>query len=95
MQLYNRDWIEPAEHLPPGYELQWNVWKALNRLRVGVGRSKDSLLKWGYINDQNAFCHCGTTQTMANQLICPLAPEPCTLENLTAANQKAKDVAQF
>jgi hypothetical protein len=95
MQLYNNDWIEPAEHLPSGYELQWNVWKILNRLRVGVGRSKNSLLKWGYLNDQNAFCHHGTTQTMVHQLIFPLTPGPGTLENLTAANQKAKDVAQF
>jgi len=26
-----RGWVEPAEYLPPGYKLQWHVWKTLNR----------------------------------------------------------------
>jgi len=90
-----RGWIEPAELLPPGHELQWHVWKTLNRLRVGVGRSKDNMLKWGYLNDQETSCHCGTIQTMAHLLVCPLAPGPCTIEDLTAANRKAIDVAQY
>ncbi|KAL4092417.1 hypothetical protein QTP88_026918 [Uroleucon formosanum] len=90
-----KGWIEPAEHLPSGHELQWHVWKTLNQLRVGVGRSKDNMLKWGYLNDQETSCHCGTIQTMAHLLVCPLAPGLCTLEDLTNANQKAMDVAQY
>jgi len=66
-----------------------------NGLRVGVGRTKDNLLEWGYLNNQDASCHCGTTQTMAHLLVCPLAPGPCTQEDLTTANQKAMDVAQY
>jgi hypothetical protein len=28
------------EKLPPGYRCEWNTWKTLNRLRVGVARTK-------------------------------------------------------
>jgi len=59
---------------------------------VGVGRSKDNMLKWGYLNEQETSCHCGTTQTMAHLLVSPLAPGPSTQEDLTTANQKAMDV---
>lgn len=89
-----RDWIKHSEHLPTGYELQWRVWKTLNRLRVGVGRSKSNMVKLRYISDQNTSCHCETIQTMAHQLICLLAPRTCTLEDLITANQITRDVAQ-
>lgn len=79
----------------PGHELQWYVWQTLNRLWLGVGRSKDNIMKWGYLNDQDASCHCGTTQMMTHLLICSLAPRPCTLEYLTTDNQNAKDVVQY
>ncbi|KAF0762526.1 Uncharacterized protein FWK35_00012287 [Aphis craccivora] len=41
------DQISPAEHIPAGYDLNWPAWRTLNRLRTGVGRSKDNLKKWG------------------------------------------------
>lgn len=65
-----------AEHLPSGYELQWNVRKTLNHLRVGVERSKDNVSKLGYLNDQDTFYHFGTFQTMAHLLVCLLVPGP-------------------
>ena len=37
------------ESLPPGYKLQWNKWRCLNRLRSGVGETKSLLLKWVYL----------------------------------------------
>lgn len=60
--------------------------KTLNRLRMGVGRSKDNVLKRGCLNDQDASRYCGTTQTMAHLSICLLAPGPCTQEDLTTAD---------
>jgi len=41
-----RGWIEPTERLSLEHELQRQVWKTLNRLRAGVGRSTDNMLKW-------------------------------------------------
>lgn len=88
-----RGWIEPAKHLPPVYELQWHAWKTLYYLRVGLRKSKDNMLKLGYLNYEYAYCYCGTIQTRSHLMVCRLAPKPCTLEDLTTANQKAKGVA--
>ena len=30
----------------------WQRWKCLNRLRTGVGRSRDAMQKWGFYSDQ-------------------------------------------
>lgn len=38
-------WIEPAEQLHPGHELQRPVCKILNNPTVSVGRSEDNLFK--------------------------------------------------
>lgn len=90
-----RGWIEPAKHLPPVYELQWHEWKTLYCLRVGLRKSKDNMLKLRYLNYEDAYCYCGTIQTISHLMVCTLAPKPCTLEDLTTANQKAKGVAQY
>ena len=39
------------ESLPPlpGYKLQWNKWRCLNRLRSGAGKTKSLPPKWGYL----------------------------------------------
>ena len=36
--------ISPDEHLPAGAENPWTTWKALNRLRSQVGRSRVNML---------------------------------------------------
>lgn len=48
MDTTGKRWMEPSERLPPGNNLDWPVWKTLNKLRVGVGRTKENMRKWGY-----------------------------------------------
>ena len=73
--------ISPDEHLPAGAENPWTTWKALNRLRSQVGRSRVNMLKWGFSNEQET-CDCGIRQTMQHLLVCPhdghclLSPRP-------------------
>lgn len=46
-QVVDTSWgIEPAEQLPPDHQLEWQTWRILKRLRVGVGRSIDNMSKW-------------------------------------------------
>ena len=45
--------MEPSERLSPGNNLDWPVWNTLNRLRVGVGRTKENMRKWGYGEQDN------------------------------------------
>ena len=40
--------ISADEHLPAGAENPWTTWKALNRLRTQVGRSRVNMSKWGF-----------------------------------------------
>ena len=40
--------VSTDEHLPTGTENPWTTWKALNRLRTQVGRSRVNMSKWGY-----------------------------------------------
>ncbi|KAJ8367020.1 hypothetical protein AAFF_G00333780 [Aldrovandia affinis] len=64
--------IPAAESLPPG-DNNWAKWKCLNRLRSGVGRSREALSRWGYLSGPTT-CDCGTEpQTMEHLLRCPLA----------------------
>ncbi|KAG8230723.1 hypothetical protein J437_LFUL010824 [Ladona fulva] len=44
-------WIPPSESLPPSNKLKWSSWKALNRQRSGVARSKDNLIRWNLLRD--------------------------------------------
>lgn len=44
----NQHWMKPNEELAPGGGENWEIWKALNRLRTDTARSKDTLNKWGY-----------------------------------------------
>ena len=43
--------ISADEHLAAGAENPWTTWKALNRLRTQVGRSRVNMLKWGFSNE--------------------------------------------
>ena len=38
--------IPTSEQLAPGHKSEWKLWKSLNRLRTGMGRSKTNLSKW-------------------------------------------------
>ena len=62
--------ISPDEHLPAGEENPWTTWKALNRLRTQVDRSRVNMLKCGFSNEQET-CDCGIRQTMQHLLACP------------------------
>ena len=55
--------LNPKEELPPGSYTKLTEWKCLiKRLRTGVGRSKETLNRWGYLdNSQDVKCKCGTT----------------------------------
>jgi hypothetical protein len=75
------DKISTSEHLPAGHDLDWPVWRTLNRLRTGVGRSKDNFKKWGVIQEDTK-CYCGDDHTMSHLLICPNCPTNCTALNL-------------
>lgn len=86
---------EPAELLPAGYELDWPTWRSLNRLRVGVGRAKNNLKKWGMLQDISTKCECGMEQNMEHLLNCQSCPFSCTKEDLLYANPNAIGVARF
>jgi len=87
-------WLEPAERLPHGNNLDWPVWKTLNRLRVGVGRTKENMRKWGY-GEQDITCICGQDQTTSHLLVCPRGPSPCTQEDLMIGNKKTVNTAIY
>ena len=60
--------IPTSEQLAPGHKSEWKLWKSLNRLRTGMGRSKTNLSKWGYADAADTACECGTSeQTMQHQ----------------------------
>ena len=77
--------ISPDEHLPAGAENPWTTWKALNRLRTQVGRSRVNMLNWGFSNEQET-CDCGIRQTMQHLLVCPMMDTACSPQNLATAN---------
>ena len=65
--------LEEAESLPVGSGEDWLCWRALNRLRTGVGRAKR---RWGFLNDaQSVECDCGEPHTMGHLLSCRLLDE--------------------
>jgi len=77
-----------------GNNLDWLVWKTLNRLRVGVGRTKENMRKWGY-GEQDITCICGQEQTTSHLLVCPRGPSPCTQDDLMISNKKAVNTAIY
>ena len=57
--------IPTSEQLAPGHKSEWKLWKSLNRLHTGMGRSKTNMSKWGYADTADTACECGTSeQTM-------------------------------
>ena len=80
--------ISADEHLPAGAENPWTTWKALNRLRTQVGRSRVNMLKWEFSNEPET-CDCGIRQTMQHLLVCPMMNTACSPQDLTTANDIA------
>ena len=65
--------LEVAESLPAGSGEDWLCWRAINRLRTGVGRAKTMIRRWSYLGDaQSVDCDSGEPQTMAHLLSCRL-----------------------
>ena len=51
--------LDVAASLPAGSGEDWLCWRALTRLRTGVGRAKTVKRRWGYIDAQSVDCDCG------------------------------------
>ena len=72
------------ESLLPGYKLQWNKWRCLNRLRSGVGKTKSLLLKWGYLPPgTDTTCQCAKENQTMNHLSSCEKTGQCAKENQT------------
>ena len=87
--------IGGGQSLPAGFGEDWLCWRALNRLRTGVGRAKTVMRRWGYLDDaQSADCDCGEPQTMAHILSCRLLDEACTADDLATVTEREKVCAR-
>lgn len=70
-------------NLPPGHRAQF-------------GRSKDSLCRWGYIEDSVLSCICSAIpQIMMYLISSPAYPDTCTQEELIVATDSAIRIANF
>jgi len=86
--------IEPAEAIAFGHLASWAYWKCLNRLRIGVVRSKSTLAQWGLYSGPT-MCRCGSAEDTAGHLRCPLLPRGCTLLDLSNNNNIAETTVEF
>jgi len=84
------------EKLSLGHNNEWMVCRTLNRLRTGVGCSRETLKKWG-ISDGNDDTNyiCGEVQTMSHLLNCNECPIKCDETDLQNANSKIIKLAEF
>ena len=88
--------IGVKEELPPGADLSWVEWKCLNRLRSSTSPCKSTLKKWGYLDNEDVTCACGSEpQTMEYLLRCPHLGHKCDAEDLSVLNERAKNCVQF
>ena len=89
------NWMTPKENIN-GYRDGWATWKTLNRLRTGVGRTKDNLVKWGVLEDGCTKCVCGCeVQTMSHILSCGRNTHHCDMTDLVGATSNAISVARL
>ncbi|KAI5739816.1 hypothetical protein M8J77_023748 [Diaphorina citri] len=99
-------WKESLQPDPPpdlkenpatGFDLPFTTWRSLNRLRTGVSRCRENLVRWGYAQEEENKCDCGEIQNHSHLLNCSQLEldEPCTQEDLMKANPKAIHVANF
>ena len=87
--------LPTKEQLPPGHKQDRKTWKSLNRLRAEMGRCKVNMKKWGYLENDNENCVCGAPQTMQHLIQCPNLSEPCSHEDLMAANDRTLGCVKF
>ena len=73
--------IQDWSNKPLGHGLPRKAWVQLNRLRTGIGKFGDSMVKWGFGN--NNLCQCGEPQT-ANHIVidCKSIGPPCNLTDI-------------
>ena len=85
--------LKPSGNLASDNKLKWPIWRVLNRLRTGVGRSKSNL-KWRYIEDE--LCECGATQTLPHLFECPNSlANILNLDELFISSEGAVELARF
>jgi len=70
----------------------YGIWRALNLLRVGVGRCGVDMVHCGYGGDER--CGCGKLQTRDHWWICGQNPVQCVRLDLVNATWKAVAVAR-
>ena len=77
LQPHIQDW----SNKPPGHGLPRKAWVQLKRLRSGIGKFGDSMVKWGFGNDN--LCQCGEPQT-AYHIVndCKSIGPPCNLTDV-------------
>ena len=63
--------FSPKESLPPGSSETLLTWSSLNRLRIGTGRCKSLMQKWGFNADGQTTCEWGDEHI----LVCPILEE--------------------
>jgi hypothetical protein len=91
----SKKWIVPAEHLPAGNNIEWSTWRTLNRLRVGVGRSKKNQTKCGIIPEEDTNCNCEQPQIMFHLKICRSCPTSCTMEDIMTTTKEGIELGKF
>jgi len=93
--------IEPPANFPlqqeplRGMNLEWKIWRTLNRMRTGVAPVKSNLAKWKLTNADEVLCDCGEVQTTDHLRTCIHCPSKCTLDDLWLADTEALDVARY
>ena len=77
LQLHIQDW----SNKPRGQGLPRKAWVQLNRLRTGIGKFGDSMVKWGFGDDN--LCQCEEPETayhIVNE--CKSTRPPCILTDV-------------
>lgn len=60
---------------PAGGNIQWLIWKTINRLRARVAKIRVNMVKWGYQMGKGPdTCECGVSQSDEHLIKCPPAP---------------------
>lgn len=71
----DQQWMGPTEEPAQGHEENWEVWRLLKRLCMATARSRDTLIKWGYLAT-SAYCERGDLQTYHTHVYLPPVPSP-------------------
>lgn len=85
--------VPPDERLLGGNQ-PWPIWKTINRLRAGVFKTRDNMIKWGYHEGPDT-CECGKRQSDEHLIKCALATPGCTINDLVIANVNAISIATY